>query len=262
MVVGIISSGGPQRALAWTGDCGTLRGFIHAMLREKFTPSWVYLGGFVLTVAAGAINAVGFLGEHHQALSHMTGSVTVLGLELARAHYGAALHALAVLAAFFAGCLASGAIISQASLRLGRRYGVALSLESAVLFAAVFFLRRGAHAGDYLAALACGLQNAMVSSYSGSTMRTTHMTGMITDLGIACGHFLRGAGVDWHRFRLYGVLFLGFFAGGVAGALGYGRFGYDTLLFPAVLSGVAGVGYTVIKHHERRRTRAHTQPPG
>jgi uncharacterized membrane protein YoaK (UPF0700 family) len=228
------------------------------MLRHQ-TPAWIYLGGLTLATSAGVINAVGFLNEHHQALSHMTGSVTVLGIELASARYSLAGHALAVLAAFFAGCLVSGAIISQGTLRLGRRYGVALSLESVTLFVAVYFLRRGAHTGDYLAAMACGLQNAMVSSYSGSTMRTTHMTGMITDLGIACGHFLRGAVVDWYKFRLYGVLFLGFFAGGLVGAISYGRFGYDTLLFPALLSGIAGVGYTLFKHHERRR-QAGTRP--
>lgn len=228
------------------------------MLRHQ-TPAWVYLGGLTLATSAGVINAVGFLSSHHQALSHMTGSVTVLGMELAHANYSLAWHALAILAAFFAGCLVSGALISQSTLRLGRRYGVALSLESLSLIVAVYFLRRGAHTGDYLAAMACGLQNAMVSSYSGSTMRTTHMTGMITDLGIACGHFLRGASVDWYKFRLYGVLFLGFFAGGLVGAISYGRFGCDTLLFPALLSGIAGVGYTLFKHHERRR-QAGTKP--
>lgn len=232
------------------------------MLRQHATPAWVYLGGLILTLIAGIINAVGFLGAHHQALSHLSGTVTLLGTELARARYDLALHALAILAAFFAGCLLSGMIIAQGRLRLGRRYGVALSLESAALFLAVYFLRRGSLAGDYLAALACGLQNAMVTTYSGSTMRTTHMTGMVTDIGIACGHFLRGAAVDWFRFRLYGVLLLGFFAGGVTGALGYGRFGYDTLLFPAALSGIAGLGYTAIKHHERRRqAREHARPP-
>lgn len=221
------------------------------MLRHHATPQWVYLGGFVLTLAAGVINAVGFLGVHHLALSHMSGTVTTLGMELARVRYDIAFHALGILLAFFAGSLVSGFIIKQGTLRLGRRYGVVLSLESVALFLSVYFLRRGAYAGDYLAALACGLQNAMVTSYSGATMRTTHMTGMVTDLGIACGHFLRGAGVDWYKFRLYGILFLGFFAGGVVGALSYGAFGYDTLLFPAVLCGVAGGGYTIIKHYER-----------
>ncbi len=226
------------------------------MIRKHTTPGWIYLGGLVLTLAAGIINAVGFLGQHHQALSHMSGTVTTVGMELWRANYDIALHAFAVLAAFFAGCLISGALISQSTLRLGRRYGVALSLESAALFLAVYFLRRGGNTGDYLAALACGLQNAMVSSYSGSTMRTTHMTGMVTDLGIACGHFFRGLTVDWYKFRLYGVLFLGFFAGGLVGALGYARFGYDTLLFPAILSGVTGVGYTAFKHYEKGRHAA------
>jgi uncharacterized membrane protein YoaK (UPF0700 family) len=214
------------------------------------------LGGLILTLGAGSINAVGFLGVHQQALSHMTGTVTTLAMELGRAHYPVALHALAILTAFFGGCLISGAIIRQASLRLGRRYGVVLALESVALFVAVHFLRRGADVGDYLAALACGLQNAMVSSYSGSTMRTTHMTGMVTDLGIACGHFLRGEEVDWYRFRLYGVLLLGFFGGGLLGAIGYAHFGYDTLLFPAVLSGCAGAGYTAVKQYEKARRAA------
>lgn len=223
------------------------------MLRQHTTPTWIYLGGLVLAMTAGVINAVGFLGQYNQALSHMSGIVTTLGLGVGRVHYPTAFHALAILVAFFAGCLVSGAIINQSTLRLGRRYGVALSMESVALFAAVYFLRRDSNAGDYLAAMACGLQNAMASSYSGSTMRTTHMTGMVTDLGIACGHFLRGATVDWYKFRLYGVLLLGFFFGGVLGALGYHRFGYDTLLFPAVLSGVTGLGYTAYKHYDRTR---------
>jgi len=77
------------------------------------------------------------------------------------------------------------------------------------------------------------------------------MTGMVTDIGIACGHLLRGVAVDWFRFRLYGVLLLGFFAGGVTGAVGYGRLGYDTLLLPAALSGITGVAYAIYRHRTR-----------
>lgn len=226
------------------------------MIRQHATPAWVYLGGFVLALIAGLINAVGFLGVYHQALSHLTGTLTVLGMELARGHYPVALHALSILLAFFVGCVVSGAIIAQGQLKLGRRYGVALSLESAALFGAVLLLRQDAIAGEYLAAMACGLQNAMVTTYSGSAMRTTHMTGMVTDIGIACGHLLRGVAVDWFRFRLYGVLLLGFFAGGVAGAVGYGRLGYDTLLLPAALSGITGVAYAIYRHRTRPRAAA------
>jgi len=221
------------------------------MIKHHPTPAWITFGGLVLATTAGTINAVGFLGQHHQALSHLTGTVTVLGLELARGDYAVALHALAIFGAFFTGCLASGAIIRQSSLRLGRRYGVALSLESALLLAAVYFLRQGANTGDYLAAMACGLQNAMVTTYSGSTMRTTHITGMVTDIGIACGHFLRGETIDWFRFRMYGVLLLGYFGGTLLGAHGYMNLGYDTLLLPAFLSGVTGLCYTIYKHRQK-----------
>lgn len=226
------------------------------MIKNHPTPNWIYFGGLTLATTAGAINAVGFLGQHHQALSHMTGTATVLGMELARTNYAVALHAFSILTAFFVGCLVSGAIIRQSSLQLGRRYGVALSLESLLLLLAVYFLRQGAGVGDYLAAMACGLQNAMVTTYSGSTMRTTHLTGMVTDLGIACGHFLRGTAIDWFRFRIYGVLLLGYFAGAVLGSLGYERWGYDTLLLPALLSGVTGLSYTLYKHRQHLRTKS------
>lgn len=217
----------------------------------KETPAWITAGGLALSCGAGCINAVGFLGLHHQALTHLTGTVSILSIEAIEADYAMAGHALLVIVFFFLGALVSGAVIRQSTLKLGRRYGVALALESVLLFAAVAFLRRGAFAGDCLASMACGLQNAMATSYSGAVVRTTHLTGVVTDLGIACGHWLRRQPVDWGRFRLYGVLLLGFFLGGVLGTLGFQRMGYDTLLFPAVLTGTAGIMYAAYKHHQR-----------
>jgi hypothetical protein len=49
------------------------------MIRHHATPTWVYLGGLALATTAGTINAVGFLGQHHQSLSHLSGTVTFLG---------------------------------------------------------------------------------------------------------------------------------------------------------------------------------------
>jgi uncharacterized membrane protein YoaK (UPF0700 family) len=109
------------------------------MIRHATTPAWIYFSGLTLATTAGAINAVGFLGQHHQALSHMTGSVSMLGMELARTNYSVAFHTFAILAAFFLVCLLSGTIIQQST------------------------LRRGASSGDYLAAMACGLQIAMAT---------------------------------------------------------------------------------------------------
>jgi uncharacterized membrane protein YoaK (UPF0700 family) len=219
----------------------------------KHTPVWIVFGGLMLAAGAGCINAVGFLGLHHQALTHLTGTVSILSIEAVEADHAMAVRALLVIVSFFFGAVLSGAIIRQSTLRLGRRYGVALALESALLFAAVFLLHRGAYAGDCLASMACGLQNAMATSYSGAVIRTTHLTGVVTDLGIACGHWLRGQPVDWGRFRLYGVLLLGFFGGGVLGALLYRSIGYNALLLPAGLAGASGLFYAAYKHRARER---------
>jgi uncharacterized membrane protein YoaK (UPF0700 family) len=210
------------------------------------------LGGLALTSAAGCINAVGFLSLDHHAISHMSGNVTVLGLELGRADYAGAMRTLTVLLCFFFGCLLSGLIIRESTLRLGRRYGVALACESTLLVFATWYLRHGQHLGVYLAAMACGLQNAMATGYSGAVVRTTHMTGIVTDLGIAVGLWARRQPVDWRRMRLYLVLLLGFFVGSGLGAVGFAHFHYDTLLFPAALTGFGGIVYGVYKHRTRR----------
>jgi len=222
---------------------------------SKEVPLWIKIGGFTLAGVAGCINAVGFLGAHHQALTHMSGSVTNLAADLVRHEEPPGRHIALVIIFFFLGCVLSGMIIRHSALRVGRRYGVALCCESGLLVAATYFLRHGAYSGDYLAAMACGLQNAMATSYSGAIVRTTHMTGIVTDLGIAIGLTARGERADWRRMRLYLLLLGGFFSGSALGAVAFGHFGYDTLLIPAVLTGITGAGYTLFKQ-VRRRSRA------
>lgn len=217
------------------------------VMLSKPIPPWILLGGFTLSCSAGCINAVGFLGMHHQAISHMSGTVTVLSNELATGRFALGAYAAGVVAAFFAGCVLSALIIRESALQLGSRYGVALVIESVLLVAASRLLANGAYAGDCLAAMACGLQNAMATRYSGTVIRTTHVTGIITDLGIALGAKLRGEPVESRRAGLLAVLLAGFFGGGILGSVGYTLMGFDALLFPAALTGVAGGLYYLFK---------------
>lgn len=219
------------------------------------------LGGMLLTTSAGCINAIGFLGLHHQAITHLSGTVSLLSTDIVRADTFSALHAFLIVASFFLGCLISGFIIRQNTLKLGRRYGGVLAIESFLLFAAAHLLTRGSFAGDCLASMACGLQNAMATSYSGAVIRTTHMTGIITDLGIAAGQLLHGQSVDSRKLGLYGVLLLGFFVGGLLGGYGFVRIGYETLFFPAALSGLTGLGYMAIRSYDRFRRKRRSGAP-
>jgi uncharacterized membrane protein YoaK (UPF0700 family) len=218
-------------------------------------PRWVWAGGAVLAFIAGMINAVGFMSFQHQGVTHLTGSATLAGIAVASHDGFKALRLGAVIAAFVAGAAFSGFLIRDSTLRLGRRYGVALLAESALLFCAVPLLRRDLALGAYLASCACGLQNAMASTYSGATLRSTHVSGAFTDLGIFLGQFLRGMPVDRRRVWLCLVLTSAFFGGGVAGATFFHVFAYGTLYIPAALTGVTGLSYGIYRHRLIRASR-------
>lgn len=208
-------------------------------------PRWAWIGGGVLAFIAGMVNAAGYMGFRHQSISNLTGSTTLLGIAIGTGDGGEALHWALSLLAFVVGAMLSGVIVQQGTLKLGRRYGVALVLESLLLFLAVPLLRGGWPGGLWLASMACGLQNGMVSAYSGMVFRTTHVSGMFTDLGLYLGHRLRGLDVDMLRVRLC-LLVCGTFAlGGAAGAVSFRAMQERTLLIPAVLTGLCGLGYAL-----------------
>jgi len=210
-------------------------------------PAWVWSGTWVLACIAGMVNVVGLLGFEHQAITHLTGNTSLLAAALARGDTRAIGHFAAILGAFVAGTIVSGFLIQDSTLQLGRRYGVALLLESLLLFASIPLLAAHSAYGMYAAACACGLQNAMVSAYSGAVVRTTHLSGMFTDLGIALGHALRGMPVDGKRLRLCAVVISGFLCGGMAGAVGFDVIAYDVLLVPASLTALAAIAYGVFR---------------
>ena len=121
------------------------------------------------------------------------------------------------------------------------------SIAALLLFAAIPLFKQEQILGALLAAMACGLQNAMATTYSGSVVRTTHLSGMFTDLGIGLGHLLRGMPLPMRRLTLSGLIISGFLGGGVLGAWFYRHWGYDALLAPALLTGSTGIGYVLYR---------------
>jgi uncharacterized membrane protein YoaK (UPF0700 family) len=210
-------------------------------------PRWVWSGAWALAFIAGIINVVGILGFEHQAVTHLTGNTSMLASAIARLDLADALRFGAVIGSFVAGTAISGFIIQDSVLQLGRRYGIALLLESLLLFLAVPLLDHANPCGLYAAACACGLQNAMASTYSGTVVRTTHISGMFTDLGIALGHALRKLPVDSKRLRLCLLVISGFFCGGIVGAVTFRFLGSATLCIPATLTGLAAIAYSLLR---------------
>ena len=215
--------------------------------------AWVWVGAAALAVVAGIVNVVGFLGFQHQAITHLTGNTSLLGAALVSGDTAGAWRLLGAIAAFVAGAALSGVIIQDSTLRLGRRYGVVLALEAALLLLAVPLFRQQHFGGVLAAAVACGLQNAMATTYSGAVVRTSHLSGMFTDLGIMLGHAARGMPLAQRRLWLCVLVIAFFFLGGLAGAWLFARFGYGALYMPAALTGIAGVSYAGYRQHQRMR---------
>lgn len=199
--------------------------------------------GLVATFVAGAINAGGLLAVG-QYTSHMSGVVSAMADNLILGSTGLILGGFAALLAFVAGAAVSAILVNWARLhRRGSEYALPLALE------AVLLLGFGT-VGDYasqatpvlLAAvgLLCfimGLQNATVTKLSGARIRTTHVTGIVTDVGIELGKLLysnrrRHAAnaplvlADRQKLRILGLFLLAFFLGGVTGAFGFSYFGF------------------------------------
>ena len=206
-------------------------------------PRWVWLGAICLSAVAGMVNVVGFLGFEHQGLGHLTGATSQLGIALTQGDWRSIGHLWGLLLAFCAGATCSGLIIQNQQLRLGRRYGVMLLLECALLLLAIPLFARHHIAGAWIAAAACGIQNALATTFSGAIIRTTHLTGMFTDLGIGLGHLIRGLPLALHRLSLSALIISGFLAGSMAGAGLFVRHGYQALYAPALLTGIAGASY-------------------
>jgi uncharacterized membrane protein YoaK (UPF0700 family) len=208
--------------------------------------------GLVLTFVAGATNAGGFLAIG-QYTSHMSGIFSAMADHFALGAIGLVLVGLGALLAFMAGAACSAMLINWGR-RTGRgsRYALPLLLEAALLLS--FGLLGGlvrdgpglVLAGAPLLCFIMGLQNATVTKISGARIRTTHVTGMVTDLGIEFGKLVywnrdrsNGAAAvvmaDRTKLRLLAGLLGSFFIGGVIGALGFHYLGYVACVPLAVL---------------------------
>jgi uncharacterized membrane protein YoaK (UPF0700 family) len=146
----------------------------------------------MLSLAAGCVDAVGYLGLGQIFVANMTGNTVLLGLALGQAKGQAALRAMVALAGFVVGVAAGAAVVGAGRERSAWSPAVtaALALELVVLvaFAVGWFLAEAEPAGlavyplIVLPSLAMGVQSAAVRRLGIPGVATTYITGTLTDL--------------------------------------------------------------------------------
>lgn len=246
--------------------------FLHGLTqRTRTRRSNRQLGG-VLAFVAGAINAGGFLAVQRYT-SHMTGVVSGIADDLVLGQFALAMAGLSALIAFVAGAALTAVLINWARRReLHGEFALSLMLEALLLL--VFGLL-GANLELFVdvflpstVLLLCfimGLQNAIVTKISQAEIRTTHMTGVITDLGIELGRLLywnrSRSGNDRHVVRanrdklaIHAAILALFFVGGIAGALAFKRVGFSaTVPIAGLLMAMAAPPLWLDLHGRRAR---------
>ncbi|AKU99324.1 putative transmembrane protein [Labilithrix luteola] len=155
------------------------------------------LAGY-LAFVGGYVNSVGFLlvGSF---TSHVTGNIGRAANDLAGAQFGAAVAALTMTLAFCAGAFLSSVMVESTFFgKTSRAYAVALAGEGALLIAFMIFSSasfqthpRVRDAEALLLCAAMGMQNSLVTRLSGAVVRTTHLTGVFTDIGIEAARWFR-----------------------------------------------------------------------
>ena len=105
--------------------------------------------------------------------------------------------------------------------------------------------------GAYFVSLACGLQNGICTTFSGAVIRTTHVTGILTDIGLVLGQALFHRRTRKHLWKMKVLLplYIAFCAGGLLGWFAYQLLLIRAILIPGLilaLSGIAHLSYCKI----------------
>ena len=223
----------------------------------------IQLGAYMAFVA-GAVNAGGFLAIARYT-SHMSGIISAIGDDLALNNLISVLGGISLLLSFLFGVATTAIIVNWGHRRkIHSEFALPLLVEAILL---LIFGLVGANLNLYLpltvpaiALLLCfvmGLQNAIVTKASKAEIRTTHMTGVITDIGIELGKL-----VYWNRSRedndkgyvkanreklkTHLFIFGMFLIGGIIGAVSFKKAGYISVV-PLSLSLVLIAGLQIYR---------------
>lgn len=184
----------------------------------------------VLLAIAGFVDAIGFMFLGGLFVSFMSGNSTQFAIGLGRASWPVAAPAGALVGVFVVGVVLGRLTASGA----GRwRRPAVLALEAALIGLASAAPLPPAALGA-LMALAMGAQNSVLRSIGRTKTGLTYVTGTLVSFGERLADALTGAGT-LAEASTYLALWLGIFAGGVAGAVTYGRIGLLSLA-PAALA--------------------------
>lgn len=202
----------------------------------------------LLCLNAGFINAAGFL-AFSVLTTNVTGHAALLAVDVATKDFRSTRMVTSWLILFLAGAFLSSLYISKVGRNKLFAYTIPIVFIMLILLLVAFFGHNYNHSlrqTEYFAGsllFSMGVQNAMVSMISGSVVRTTHLTGMFTDLGIDLSEVVRSfrkiSPPLKRRILLRSSIILSFLSGGLLGGVLFSKIGFMAFYLPVCLLLVA-----------------------
>ena len=198
----------------------------------------------LLSLTAGFINAAGFL-AFAVLTTNVTGYAALFAETIAEKQWQNARVIALWMLLFLMGAFLSSLWITLIGRNKRYSYTIPILIEIAILVLVALnaksfnysLLSKEIFAGSLLFAM--GLQNALVTVISGSVVRTTHLTGTFTDLGIELAQLFSKEKKDFSiilsRIKLRIVIIVFFMSGALIGAYIYEQINYLAFWLPVVI---------------------------
>ena len=198
----------------------------------------------LLSFVAGIVNVSGLFAVQ-RLTTNVTGHFAFFADELARKNFGQAVIFLLFIIAFLSGAFCSNLIVEIIS-KVNERFinavpvGIEISILTFVAFLSPATIHSRANAVACLLLFSMGLQNALVTSLSNSVVRTTHLTGLFTDLGIELSQLFFYKKEEQQKrltssIKLRLTIIFFFLLGGISGGYGYLSIGIKILLLSVAI---------------------------
>jgi uncharacterized membrane protein YoaK (UPF0700 family) len=198
----------------------------------------------LLSFVAGVVNVAGFIAIQ-KLTTNVTGHFAYFVDEVFKLNFSESATYFFYIFFFFLGAFVSSLLVELVT-RSSDRYIfiIPIMMESFILlFLSLFgqtLLYNHANIIAFSLLFAMGLQNSLVTRISDAIVRTTHLTGLFTDLGIELAQLFfykeraqKYKLVSTIKLRLRIITF--FFSGGIIGGVFYSYFNLSVLILPASL---------------------------
>lgn len=215
--------------------------------RHRLEFATIVCGGIALSFNSGFVNGI-TLQFNSIPVTHITGTSSWAGINLGQGQYTAFGLDIALICSFMMGCTMTGMVIRCSSFHLGRRYGPLFVVGSLLFLLAMILSYIDPHSRlyFYFAAMGAGLQNAMMTRYSGNVIRTSHLSGCDTDIGLILGRWIMG---DYHeswKLKLLLPLVISFIIGGCCSVFAFESWGRRALAVNVIVFLCIGIAYSIL----------------